>query len=132
MKSMTSGRDSNGRGSSKLIKECFKSHLRWSEWHFRVGVTTKLIKMSFSPELCWKLQHCRISEVSKLVETLIIHRKRRNASAIGSTRFNRHYSLKPEEIQPDPACYASQWIFQMHFFSLVVNYNTRKFGFMCN
>lgn len=53
-------------------------------------------------------------------------------SAIGSTQFNRHYSLKPEEIQPDPACYAPQLIFQMHFFSLVVNYNTRKFDFMCS
>lgn len=128
MKSMTSGRDSNGCGSSKLIKECFKSHLCSSEWHFRVGVTTKLIKRSFSPELSWKLQHRRISEVSKLVYTLITYRKRRTASAIGSTRFNRHYSLRPEELQPGPACYASQWIFQMHFFSLVVNYNTTKFG----
>lgn len=132
MKSMTSGRDSNGCGSSKLIKECFKSHLRWSEWHFRVGVTTKLIKRSFSPEQCWKLQHHSISEVSKLAYTLIIYGKRRNASVIGSTRFNRHHSLKPEEIQPDPACCASQWIFQMHFFRLVVNYDTGKFGFMCS
>lgn len=76
---MTSGRDSNGCGSSKLIKECFKSHLRWSEWHFRVGVKTKLIKRSYSPELCWKLQHRRISEVSKLVYTLIIYRERKLA-----------------------------------------------------